>query len=206
MSDRPRDQYLDLPEGDPLSTEHLDEKVQQAAQQEQELKRRLEAIERQKRELEEMSRRQDALNTGKAEMLDKMTRALVVLEREIFDATKRVETLQTIQDSFRSHLDVMDGINPKSWEGLDLAKELTRALGALDDARAEYSKCYPKISVQPAVGTSGSDSIDEGYVTDYSVTGDGKDFLSWMKIGLALTLPLIIFGLIVLIVVASRTH
>ena len=34
MPTPPRDQFLDLPEGDPLSTEHLDEKVQQAEQQE----------------------------------------------------------------------------------------------------------------------------------------------------------------------------
>ena len=39
MPTPPRDQFLDLPEGDPLSTEHLDEKVQQAEQQEQVLKR-----------------------------------------------------------------------------------------------------------------------------------------------------------------------
>src|SRR5688572_27469946 len=162
MSDRPRDQFLDLPEGDPLSTEHLDEKVQQATQQEQELKRRLEAIERQKRELEEMSRRQDALNTGKSEMLDKMTRALVVLEREVFDASKRVETLQTIQESFRQHLDVLESVNPKSWEGLDISKEITRALGAVDDARAEYGKCYPKITAQPAFNASASSEGNDG--------------------------------------------
>jgi chromosome segregation ATPase len=203
MSDRPRDQYLDLPEGDPLSTEHLDEKVQQAAAQEQDLKRRLEAIERQKRELEEMSRRQDALNTGKAEMLDKMTRALVVLEREMFDASKRVETLQTIQESFRAHLDVLDSLNPKSWEGLDISKELTRALGAVDDARSEYGKCYPKITAQPALNASASSEGNDGYVSDYSVN-DGKDFISWMKIGFAFSLPLLVLGLIALIVIASR--
>lgn len=203
MTDRPRDQYLDLPEGDPLSTEHLDEKVQQASQQEQELKRRLEIIERQKRELEEMSRRQEALNTGRGEMVDKMTRALVVLEREIFDASKRVETLQTIQESFRQHLDVLDSVNPKAWEGMDISKEITRALGAVDDARAEYGKCYPKISSQPALNTGGSSGGDEGYVAEYAVN-DGKDFLSWMKIGLAFSLPILIFGLIALIVIASR--
>jgi hypothetical protein len=203
MSDRPRDQYLDLPEGDPLSTEHLDEKVQQAAQQEQELKRRLEAVERQKRELEEMSRRQDALNTGRAEMVDKMTRALVVLEREVFDASKRVETLQTIQESFRQHLDVLESLNPKAWEGLDIAKELTRALASVDDSRAEYTKCYPKISSHPATGGAAGASSDEGYVLDYG-SSDGKDFVSWMKIGLAFSLPLLIFGLIALIVIASR--
>ena len=163
MSDRPRDQFLDLPEGDPLSTEHLDEKVQQAAAQEQDLKRRLEAVERQKRELEEMSRRQESLNTGKAEMVDKLTRALVVLEREIFDASKRTETLQTIQESFRAHLDVLESMDPKSWDGTDIAKELTRSLAAVDDARAEYGKGYPKISAAPAVGSSSSsDSVTGG--------------------------------------------
>jgi hypothetical protein len=202
MSDRPRDQFLDLPEGDPLSTEHLDEKVQQAAQQEQELKRRLEVIERQKRELEEMSRRQEALNTGKAEMIDKMTRARVVLEREIFDASKRVETLQAVEESFRQHLDVLESMDPKTWDGMDISKELTRALGAVDDARAEYSKCYPKISAQPALGSGGSHD-SEGYVMDYGST-DGKDFVSWLKIGLAFSLPLLVFGLIALIVIVSR--
>lgn len=203
MSDRPRDQFLDLPEGDPLSTEHLDEKVQQAAQQEQELKRRLEAIERQKRELEEMSRRQDALNVGRSELIDKMTRALVVLEREIFDASKRVETLQTIQESFRQHLDVLEAVNPKSWEGTDISKELTRALGAVDDARSEYTKCYPKISSQPAIGSAQGSEEQDSYVMDYGAT-DGKDFVSWLKIGFAFSLPLLIFGLITLIVIVSR--
>ena len=202
MSDRPRDQFLDLPEGDPLSTEHLDERVQQATQQEQELKRRLEAIERQKRELEEMSRRQDSLNTGRSELIDKMTRALVMLEREVFDASKRVETLQTIQESFRQHLDVLEAVNPKTWDGTDISKELTRALGAVDDARAEYAKCFPKIASLPIEGGSGSE-VSDGYIADYGST-DGKDFVSWLKIGLAFSLPLIIFGLIALIVIASR--
>jgi hypothetical protein len=203
MSDRPRDQFLDLPEGDPLSTEHLDEKVQQAAAQEQDLKRRLEAVERQKRELEEMSRRQESLNTGKAEMVDKMTRALVVLEREIFDASKRMETLQTIQESFRSHLDVLESMDPKSWDGTDISKELTRSLAAVDDARAEYSKGYPKISLAPPVGSSSASDSSDGYIADYSAA-DGKDFVSWMKIGLAFSLPIIVFGLIALVVIASR--
>jgi len=150
-----------------------------------------------------MSRRQDSLNTGKAEMVDKITRALVVLEREIFDASKRVETLQTIQESFRQHLDVLEAISPKAWEGLDISKELTRALGAVDDARAEFGKCHPKITAQPASSAAAQTEGGDGYVTDYSVN-DGKDFISWMKIGFAFSLPLLVLGLIALIVIASR--
>src|SRR2546430_9268406 len=100
MPTPPRDQFLDLPEGDPLSTEHLDEKVQQAEQQEQVLKRQLETIEKQKREFAELSRRQEALITGRNDLSDKLTRALVVIEREMMEASKRLEMMQTMDTSF----------------------------------------------------------------------------------------------------------
>ncbi len=202
MSERPRDQFLDLPEGDPLSTEHLDEKVQQAEAQEQHLKRQLEVIERQKREFEELSRRQETFNVGKADVVDKLTRSLVVLERESHDATKRVEMLHSIYASFSQHLENMESISPKSWEGMDISKELTRALASLDDARVEFTKSYPKISV--ASERDHGPSANEGiYASDHS-GGDSKDFISWLKIGLAFSLPLLVFGLIALVVIVSR--
>ena len=117
MPNPPRDQsILDLPEGDPLSTDHLYEKVQQAGQQEQVLKRQLEAAEKQRRELEEMSRRQEAFTAGKADLVDKLTRALVVVDRESHDASKRVEMLQSINLSFSQHLEGLEAIDPKFWD------------------------------------------------------------------------------------------
>lgn len=201
MTDRPRDQFLDLPEGDPLSTERIDEQVQIASQQEHALKRQLEAVERQKRELEEMGRRQDALNAGRNEMVEKLTRALVVLEREVFEARKRVELLDSIQGSFAQHLEILESVNPKAWEGLDITKELTRALGSVDDARAEYSKSYSKIGVSGSHDASGDGT--DGYGAD-SGTGDAKDFVGWLKVGLAFSLPIIVFGILALVVIVSR--
>ncbi len=184
-----------------MSTEHLDEKVQQAEAQEQHLKRQLEVIERQKREFEELSRRQETFNVGKADVVDKLTRALVVLERESHDATKRVEMLHSIYASFSQHLENLDSISPKSWEGMDINKELTRALASLDDARAEFTKSYPKISV--ASEREHSSAHDNVYAADHG-GGDSKDFVSWLKIGLAFSLPLLVFGLIALVVIVSR--
>jgi DNA repair exonuclease SbcCD ATPase subunit len=198
-----RDQFLDLPEGDPLSAEHLDEKVQQAEQQEQSLKRQLETIEKQKRELEELSRRQDLLTTGRNDVADKLTRALVIVERETLDAGKRLELLQNVHAAFAQHLENIEGINPKSWgEGMDINKELTRALAAVDDARGEYNRSFPKVSAIPEHAAADS-AIGGSSTADYS-TGDGRDFLTWMKMGLAFSLPLIVLGLIGLIVIISR--
>src|ERR1700749_3038477 len=107
---RPDEQYLDLPEDDNLSGEHLDNQVQKAQEQLLALKRQQEMIERQKRELEELSRRQEQLQGGKSEMVEKFTRAIVVLEREAYDAKKRVELLAAIHESFASHLDALEAI------------------------------------------------------------------------------------------------
>ena len=202
MPNHPRDQLLDLPEGDPLSTERLDEKVQLAEQQEQTLKRQLETIEKQKRELEELGRRQELLSAGKSEMADKLGRAVVVLERETLDAGRRLELLQTIHTSFEQHLQNIEAINPKAWDGLDINKELTRALAAVEDARGEYNRSYPKINVLPEQNAADA-AADGAYAGDFG-PGDAKDFLGWLKVGFALSLPLIVLGLVALVVIASR--
>src|SRR5438067_8212389 len=103
--------------------EQLDEQVQKAHEQLIQLKRQQEQIEKQKRELEELSRRQEQFQQGRAEMVEQFTRSLVVLEREIYDAQKRVEQLKAINDSFTQHLAVLEGINPKAWEGGDMNRE-----------------------------------------------------------------------------------
>jgi hypothetical protein len=202
MPTPPRDQFLDLPEGDPLSTEHLDEKVQQAEQQEQSLKRQLETIEKQKREFAELSRRQESLTAGRNDLADKLTRALVVIERETLEAGKRLEMLQSVNSSFLGHLETLESINPKLWDESDIGKELTRAMASVDDARNEYNRSFPRVSTIPEQ-TAATPSGDSGYTAD-STGGDGKDFLGWLKIGLAFSLPLLVLGLIALIVIASR--
>ena len=204
MAERTRsdDQFLDLPEDDALAGEHLDNQVQKAQEQLLALKRQQEAIEKQKRELEELSRRQEQLHAGKAEMVERFTRAIVVLERENYDAGKRVELLNAIHDSFNTHLEVLDSLNPKAWEGLDINKELTKALSAVDDARAEYARSLPKIS--PAKETEGSDSVaaSVGYQAEYSAV-EQKDFIYWLKAGFAFTLPLFGLGVILIVVLVA---
>jgi hypothetical protein len=202
MPARPDDQFLDLPEDDTLAGEHLDNQVQKAQEQLLSLKRQQEAIEKQKRELEELSRRQEQLQAGKAEMIEKFTRAIVVVERENYDAGKRVELLNAIHDSFNGHLEVLDGLNPKAWEGLDINKELTKALSAVDDARAEYARSLPKIT--PAKETDGGDPVAAsiGYQTDYAPT-EQKDFVYWLKSGFAFTLPLFGLGVILIVVLVA---
>src|SRR5436853_2264455 len=137
---RPVEQMLELSGDEAVSAEQLDSQVQKAQEQLLQLKRQQEQIEKQKRELEELSRRQAELEDGRTEMADKLTRALVVLEREAYSAQNRLEQIRATRESFTQHLELIEGIDPRSWNPSDLHKELSRALSTIDGARVEYTQ------------------------------------------------------------------
>src|SRR5918912_492535 len=63
-----------------------------------------------------------------------------VLEREAYDTQKKLEQIRATRESFGQHLELIEAIDPKSWNPADLHKELSRALSAVDDARTEFSQ------------------------------------------------------------------
>jgi hypothetical protein len=194
---RPIEQMLELNEDEVNSAEHLDSQVQKAQEQLISLKRQQEQIEKQKRELEELSRRQEELERGRAEMGDKLTRSLVILEREAYDSQKKLEQIRATRESFEQHLLLLESIDPKGWNPAELNKELSRALSTVDDARAEFSQQRSRLSA-----TTGEDAGDlplPEAATDVGL-GGANSFMQWLQIGLALTLPLIVFGVLALVI------
>jgi phage-related tail protein len=201
---RPIEQMLELKEDEPISAERIDSQMQKAQEQLLQLKRQQEQIEKQKRELEELSRRQEELEQGRAEMTDKLARSLVVLEREAYNTQKRLEQIRTIRESFGQHLELIEAIDPKSWNPSDLHKELSRALSTVDEARTEYSEQRSRL--QAAEEDDGNVSLPDA-LSNVPALSTERSFFQWVRIGIALTLPLIIFGIIGLVVffwMASR--
>jgi hypothetical protein len=192
---RPVEQMLELSDDEAVSAEHLGSQVQKAQEQLLQLKRQQEQIEKQKRELEELSRRQEELENGRTEMTDKLTRALVVLEREAYSAQNRLEQIRLARESFSQHLELVEAIDPRSWNPSDLHKELSRALSTVDDARTEYGEQRSRLQASGA--TAGEAPLPDVTPDTYEAR-DGRSFFQWLQIGIALTLPLIIFGIIAL--------
>jgi DNA repair exonuclease SbcCD ATPase subunit len=193
---RPIEQMLELSE-DAMSPEHLDSQVQKAQEQLIQLKRQQDQIEKQKRELEELSRRQEELERGRAEMGDKLARSLVILEREAYDAQKKLEHLRATRESFGQHLELIEAIDPKSWNPAELHKELSRALSTVDDARTEFSQQRSRL--QAADEANGDVGLPEAASAVSDLLHGGRTFGQWVKIGFAFSLPLIIFGLMALL-------
>jgi chromosome segregation ATPase len=194
---RPIEQMLELNQ-ETITPEHLDSQVQKAQEQLLQLKRQQDAIEKQKRELEELSRRQEELERGRTEMMDKLTRSLVVLEREAYDTQKKLEQIRATRESFGQHLELIEAIDPKSWNPADLHKELSRSLSAVDDARTEFSQQRSRLQ---ATDEAQSDvPLPEAAPDVADLLHGGRSFGRWLQIGFAFTLPLIAFGFIALLI------
>ncbi|MBV9008116.1 MAG: hypothetical protein JO354_02970 [Verrucomicrobia bacterium] len=180
---------LELSEEESVTPELLDSQVQKAQEQLLALKRQQEQIEKQKRELEELSRRQEELDHGRTEMTDKLARSLVVLERDAYETQKKLEQLRATRESFAQHLEVLEAIDPKSWNPADLHRELSRALSTVDDARAEFSQQRSRLHAL-AEGDAQEVALPEA-APEIRATGE-RPFMQWMLIGFAFTLPLLV--------------
>ena len=195
---RPIEQMLELSDEEAMSPELLDSQVQKAQEQLLQLRRQAELIEKQKRELEELSRRQEELERGRAEMTDKLTRSLVVLEREAYETQKKLEQLRATRESFGQHLEILEGIDPKGWNSGDLHRELSRALSTVDDARAEFSQQRSRLQ---AIATQDAEDVSlPEAAPEVMRDGGERSFGQWVLIGFALSLPLIAVGLISLLI------
>lgn len=195
MSDFPNDhdELLELGEGP--SAEELQNQVKRAQSELVQLRERQNQIEKEKIRLEELTRKQEELEHGCNEVTDKLARAIIVVQRETEEAQRRLEQLNTIHDSFTQHLDRLEAIDPKSWHGRDLPKELTRALGTVDEARSAYARSHAKISPSSEIESVITDEAG-GY---FHETGD-LGFMHWLRNGLAFTLPLLTLGTLALFV------
>jgi chromosome segregation ATPase len=199
---RPIEQMLELSE-EAISAEHLDSQVQKAQDQLLQLKRQQEQIEKQKRELEELSRKQEELDRGRAEMSDKLSRSLVILEREAYDTQKKLDQLRATRESFGQHLELIEAIDPKSWNPAELNKELSRALSTVDDARTEFSQQRSRLQAEEGSSDVG---LPEAAPDVADMLNEGSDFSHWVKIGFAFSLPLILFGVAALIAFFWMAH
>ena len=72
------------------------------------------------------------------------------------------------------------------------SKELSRALSTVDDARTGYNEHRSRLQ---AASADGEASLPDTAPGVYENSG-GRSFSEWLQIGLALSLPLILFGVI----------
>lgn len=146
---------------DPTSTvNEININIQRAEEQLLDLKRQQEEIERQKKELDELSRKQREFDQGRREIVEKLTRGLVLLEREEFEVKRELEQIKIVRDNFAEHLGQTENLNPADWTSEELPTELTKALARVDQAKTIYSQSRARLlALRQAEEGQGGDDI-----------------------------------------------
>src|SRR5207244_11289819 len=98
-----------------------------------------------------------------------------------------------MRESFGQHLELIEAIDPKSWNPGDLHKELSRALSTVEGARVEFGQQRSRL--QPTGDAEGGEALPE---VEPVFSSGGRSLFQWIKIGFAFSLPLIVLGFIAL--------
>ena len=200
----PEDQELLPPSANPDSPSSANEinlNIQRAEEQLLDLKRQQEEIERQKRELDELSRKQREFDEGRREIVEKLTRGLVLLEREEFEVKRELEQIKIVRDSFSEHLGQTENINPSSWSNEELPNELTKALARVDQAKSIYSQSRARLMALRQAEDGQVEELTPELGSSTTGSAYEKSFGAMVREGFAYSiLPLGIVGVLLIIV------
>jgi DNA repair exonuclease SbcCD ATPase subunit len=191
---------------DPVTKEDVTQTVDAARQQLAELQRKKEELEREKTELEELRRKQDEYELGRKEMLERLNRSLVLLEHDQIETQRKGENIQNALVSFKARKEEIEAIREDQWNNATLKAELTRALAIVDSARNDFNHYRARLDVLDEKRNPDA-AIATGSLSAFAPREDVLSRLKFgdlIKVGFALSLPLIVVGVILLIVLATR--
>lgn len=186
----------------PPSREELEVKVSDAQVRLAELKRVQEELEREKASLEDARRRRLEFTTGRAEMLQHLTRGTGILTEAEFAARRDAEQMAKSLAGLREALEKVEKLKEESWTQETWQTELTRGLTTLENARMEWNTARLKWSILDGVQPSIKTSIPGSTAFSFESL-QNKKFWELCKLGFALTWPLAVATLIAAVVLIA---
>ena len=186
------------------SREEVDSKVGEMQHKLTELKRAQQELERERASLEETRRRQLEFTTGRQEMVQHLTRGVGLLEEAEFAARRDAEQMAKALEGMRDALLKVQTIQEETWTKDNFNVELTRALTAVENARMEWNAARLKFAVlSGAASTEGADA-NEASAPPPTEALFQRSYAELCKLGLALTWPLVLVALVILVVLLLR--
>jgi hypothetical protein len=177
----------------------LPEQVSQTADEIERLRHRQEELERRKQALLEQRRRMEAYEQGRRDMLDKMGRSAVMLEREGEQASRMAALCAETRTLFQNLQKELESIESAKWDEQDYERELTRALAQIESASLAYRKAMDRVNA-----TAWHRAGEEGASVDLGGLAGGNDlprtFQHWIVAGFAFSLPMILVAILLFVV------
>jgi hypothetical protein len=185
------------------SAEEVEARVTEAHTKLAELRRVQQDLERERSDLEEVRRRQSELTQGRQEMEQHLTRGIGLLEEAEFAARRDAEQMAKALADLKDALGKVQAIHEESWARDNFNTELTRALTAVENARMEWNSARLKFAIlsgesaQPAAASTAPEAFAQNFLRE-------RSYPELCKIGLALTWPIFLIGLAVVVVMLLR--
>lgn len=170
----------------------LDGHVVNAVHEMEELERRQHELEQRKQRLEEFARKQDEYERGKREIIEKLDRSIILLEKDELQASRMADLFQEMRSNFKERLEEVRSIDEETWPLDSFEEELDRAAVRVEDATMLYRKGMNRIE---AAGWKKGDWIKRRVAEPEEAavhTSSPKGFCYWLKAGFAFSLPLVI--------------
>lgn len=181
--------------------EEVNTQVASAKLEIEKMRRRQNDLEREKQTLEELLEKQDQYERGKQEMVDRLAESAISLQKLEEHAARQVEIYANTRQRFAEYADELQRINDSEWTDDSFRDELNRAVVQIDTIRKEFVKAQAAVE---AVG--GPMKLFDERRTPASALDDEaltqRGFLDWLKVGLAVSLPLvlaIVIGVVLLL-------
>jgi DNA repair exonuclease SbcCD ATPase subunit len=193
------------PGGDTSTANEINLKVQHVQEMLLDLKRQQEEVERQKRELEELSRKQREFDEGRREIVEKLTRGLVLLERQEDEVKRELEQIKVVRTSFAEHLGQTENLNPAEWTSEEMPTELTKALARVDQAKSIYSQARARLTTLRQ-HDEGEMEMPADLLPEMMAPAGEKSFGAMVRDGFAYSLPLLLGGAGLLIAYLLMRH
>ncbi len=169
------------------------------------LRRRQELLEKEKTDLEELARKQDEYEKGKRDIMEKLERSIILIDKEAERANQMIELLGIMRGRFEDALVELKRISEDNWSDDNFQIELNGALVLVEDAKKLYVKGLAKID---ALSWNKGDGEDGSAVLKELPRGRGdaeKNLAFWVKMGMGITLPLIVVIVILFLVYLVMT-
>jgi len=168
----------------------LGEQVAGATREIEQLRWRQGELDRERKRLEELARKQVDYEKGKQDVIERLSRNLIRLQKEEAEATRAVEVLSVMRERFKESLAEMQAIDEDGWAEPEFAAELDKALVRVENAGNVLNKGLAKVEAEgwhKPIGRAKARLLPDELPHE-PVSRLGFGF--WLKVGIAVSLPL----------------
>ncbi|MEY3394017.1 MAG: hypothetical protein RL346_253 [Verrucomicrobiota bacterium] len=186
-----RSRQLDMPTRGAYQDDY-DDKIKSAQLELERIQQEREELERKKRELEELTSRKRTFLAQQVELTEKLTTAITLIDRELFELREETEQLEQCKTCFAEHLDKIQKHDPEKWTRENLLEKLEKATAVTDTAADEYDQAAAYFEGSRAGGIFGRSSKDTR--RRVKTRRGGSCFMENFVSGIAFNLPIILLG------------